>query len=198
MIKRIKISQLPAAGAAQGADVMPVVQSGETRKQTQSGVQLTALTAANQASAAAAQAATLANDANADAQLALFNAAQAQSDADAAQLDATAALNALPSKSDKAVLESGNVSLAISEVHGSHNSPQSGANITVNITDAIIDTLSRVYHQHSSEPTINVSGTGAGSAAKYGAGVYDPNKVNIIGIWYDQNGNVGYGILPEQ
>jgi hypothetical protein len=191
MIKRIKISQLPAAGAAQGADVMPVVQSGETRKQTQSAVELNALSTAQAAAADASQALIDAADAQTDATAALIDAA-------AAQLDATAALAVLPDKSDKAVTVTGNVGLAVSEVHGSHNSPQSGGNITVNITGAIIDTLSRVYHQHSSEPTITVTGTGAGTAAKYGAGVYDPNKVNIIGIWYDQNGNVGYGILPEQ
>lgn len=198
IFKKVKISALPAANPAQGADVYPAVQGGVTVKQTQSAVVLSPTLLAQQASAAAAQAAILANTAQGDAAAAQGDATQALADAAAAQSDATAALAALPSKSDKAVTASGNVGLAISEVHGSKASPVGGTNITVNITGAIIDTLSRVYHQHSSEPNINVSGSGAGTAAKYGAGVYDPNKVNIIGIWYDQNGNVGYGILPEQ
>jgi hypothetical protein len=47
MIKRIKISQLPAAGSAQTADQYAVVQGAETRKQTQGGVQSLAVSIAN-------------------------------------------------------------------------------------------------------------------------------------------------------
>jgi hypothetical protein len=191
MIKRIKISQLPAAGAAQGADVMPVVQSGVTRKQTQSAVEQNALSTAQGAAADASQALS-------DAASAQGDATQALSDAAAAQADATLALNALPDKSDRTTERTGNVTLTRSGKYGSKNSPESGANVTVNITGASIDAAVRMYHQHSAEPTINVSGTGAGSATKYGAGIYDPSKVNIIGFWFDGNGNVGYGILPEQ
>lgn len=163
IFKKIKISQLPAAGTAQSGDVYPTVQGGETRKQSQSAV--------------------------------VQNAEQIAANALSA---ATAALNALPSKSDKATAATGNVGLAVSEVHGSRANPLTDANITVNITGAELDPVSRVYHQAASAPNINVSGTGAGVATKYGDGIYDPSKVNIIGFWYDGDGNVGYGILPEQ
>lgn len=195
------IPDLNDAGSPQSGDVLvlvrPLVQNPDP-KNPEDWTTLRVATDEFADNADVQQALNAAAAAAQDAASAQQDATQALSDAAAAHLDATAALNALPNKSDKAVTAAGNVGLAVSEVHGSKNNPQSGANITVNITGAIIDTLSRVYHQHSSEPTINVTGSGAGVATKFGAGVYDPNKVNIIGIWYDQNGNVGYGILPEQ
>ena len=47
LFKRKKISSLPAAGSAQTADQYAVVQGGETRKQTQGGVQSLAISIAN-------------------------------------------------------------------------------------------------------------------------------------------------------
>jgi hypothetical protein len=170
IFKRVKISQLPAAGSAQAGDVYPTVQGGETRKQTQAAV----------------------------VQSAEAQAAAALSAAAAAQVDATAALSALPSKSDKAEPATGNVSLVTSEIHGSRANPNSGANITVNINGAELDSVSRVYHQAAAAPTINVSGTGAGNAVKFGEVVYNPAKVNIFAFWYDGNGNVNYALITAE
>jgi len=195
--KKIKISQLPNAGGATANDVYPTVQGGETRKQTQAGV-------VAQAEAAAANALSVANVAQGDATQALLDSAQAQidatqalGDAAAAQADATQALNELPNKSDKATAVSGNVGLTVSEVHGSRNNPDSGGTITVNINGAILDTVSRVYHQAGSAPNINVSGTGAGNAVQFGTTVYDPSKVNLFAFWYDGGGRVNYAIMTQ-
>jgi hypothetical protein len=198
IFKRVKISQLPAAGSAQAGDVYPTVQGGETRKQTQAAV-------VQSAEQTAANALLVANNAQGDATQALLDASAAQidatqalGDAAAAQVDATAALSALPSKSDKAEPATGNVSLVTSEIHGSRANPNSGANITVNINGAELDSVSRVYHQAAAAPTINVSGSGAGNAVKFGEVVYNPAKVNIFAFWYDGNGNVNYALITAE
>lgn len=198
IFKRVKISQLPAAGTAQAGDVYATVQGGETRKQTQAAV-------VQSAEQTASNALSVANNAQGDATQALLDASAAQSDATqalgdaaAAQVDATAALAALPNKSDKAGSATGNVGLAVSEIHGSRANPLTGSTITVNINNAELDPVSRVYHQAAAPPTINVSGSGAGNAVKFGEVVYNPAKVNIFGFWYDGNGNVNYALITAE